>query len=64
MSEETSDVWTVRRIDDTGNTFVVRDGLPLTVAERLITEFKTQGYKQMFWTEREARPASVASPQS
>jgi hypothetical protein len=51
------DLWTVWRIDDTGNTFVVRDGLPLAEAERLVAEFTARGHKQMYWAEREGRPS-------
>lgn len=46
--------WSVWRIDDNGNTFVVREHLDRAEAERLVAEFTARGHKQMYWTEREA----------
>ena len=46
------DRWTVYRIDDNGNTFVVRDHLSQEEAERLVAEYESRGHKQMYWAER------------
>ena len=47
-----SEAWSVWRIDDNGNTFLVRDGLSHDEAERLVAEFTARGHKQMYWAER------------
>ena len=51
-----ADRWTVWRIDDTGNTFVVRQRLAHEDALRLVAEFEARGHKQMYWAERERAP--------
>jgi hypothetical protein len=43
--------WTVWRIDDNGNTFVVREHLTHEEAARLAAEFEARGHKQMYWVE-------------
>lgn len=48
--------WSVYRIDDRGNTFLVRDRLDRDEAERLVVEFTARGHKQMYWTERDRPP--------
>jgi hypothetical protein len=45
--------WAVWRIDDNGNTFLVRAGLPREEAERVAAEFTCRGHKQMYWVEGE-----------
>jgi hypothetical protein len=45
--------WTVYRIDDNGNVFVVKSGLNLSEAQRLVAEFEARGHKQMYWAEAE-----------
>ena len=47
------DTWAVWRIDDNGNTFVVRERLSREEADRLVAEFEARGHKQMYWVERE-----------
>ena len=49
--------WSVWRIDDNGNSFVVREHLSLNEAERLVAEFTARGHKQMYWVEQGQRPA-------
>jgi len=49
--------WTVWRIDDNANTFVVRDGLTKEEAERVAAEFASHGHKQTYWIESDAAPA-------
>lgn len=51
-----ADRWAVWRIDDNGNTFIVREHLHHDEAERLVAEFTARGHKQMYWTERESSP--------
>jgi hypothetical protein len=51
--------WSVWRIDDHGNTFLVHAGLGFAEAERLAAEFAARGHKQRYWTERD-RPSSKA----
>jgi UDP-N-acetyl-2-amino-2-deoxyglucuronate dehydrogenase len=48
-----SGLWTVYRIDDNGNTFVVREHLSREEADRVVAEFEARGHKQMYWAERE-----------
>ena len=43
--------WAVWRIDDNGNTFVVREGLSRAEAERLVELFTARGHKQTYWAE-------------
>jgi hypothetical protein len=50
--------WAVWRIDDNGNTFLVRGGLGHEEANRLAAEFEARGHKQMYWVEREKPGAS------
>jgi UDP-N-acetyl-2-amino-2-deoxyglucuronate dehydrogenase len=45
--------WSVWRIDDNGNTFVVQERLSHDEAERLVALFSARGHKQMYWAERE-----------
>jgi UDP-N-acetyl-2-amino-2-deoxyglucuronate dehydrogenase len=47
-------LWTVYRIDDNGNTFVVREHLSREETDRVVAEFEARGHKQMYWAEREA----------
>jgi UDP-N-acetyl-2-amino-2-deoxyglucuronate dehydrogenase len=44
--------WAVWRIDDNGNTFVVRERLTREEAEQTVEEFTARGHKQMYWAER------------
>jgi UDP-N-acetyl-2-amino-2-deoxyglucuronate dehydrogenase len=61
-----AETWAVWRIDDNGNTFVVRDHLPRDEAERVAAEFTARGHKQMYWVERERSggPAESGGVQS
>lgn len=52
-SNPTSPQWSVYRIDDTGNVFLVRAHLDLDEAEHLVTQFTARGHKQMYWVEQE-----------
>jgi hypothetical protein len=45
--------WVVWRIDDNGNTFIVREHLTRDEADRVVAEFTARGHKQMYWAERE-----------
>lgn len=54
--------WIVWRIDDNGNTFVVRDQLTRAEAERMVAEFTARGHKQMYWTERAEQADRYAGP--
>jgi len=56
-AESSAERWVVWRIDDNGNTFVVHEHLTREEAERLVGEFTARGHKQMYWSERETRPA-------
>lgn len=44
--------WAVWRIDDNGNTFVVRERLTRKEAEQAVEEFTARGHKQIYWAER------------
>jgi len=47
-----ADAWKVCRTDDTGNTFVVNDGLSREEADRLAAEYEACGHKQTYRVER------------
>jgi hypothetical protein len=53
--------WAVWRIDDNGNTFVVREHLDRAEAERLVVELTARGHKQMCWAEQETTRAEPFS---
>jgi hypothetical protein len=46
--------WTVWRIDDNGNVFVVRRCLSKQEADRLVDLFTARGHKQTYWAEQES----------
>lgn len=48
--------WTVWRIDDNANTFVVRSGLSKDEADRVAAEFAFHGHKQTYWVEPDEMP--------
>jgi hypothetical protein len=56
------ELWAVWRIDDTGNSFLVRDRLALTEAERLVAQFTARGHKQTYWAERDTPTGQGAEP--
>lgn len=41
--------WSVWRIDDNGNVFLVRAELSESAARQLAAEFEARGHKQMYW---------------
>jgi hypothetical protein len=43
--------WQAWRIDDNGNTFLMRQQLTHEEADRIVTEFTARGHKQTCWTE-------------
>ena len=45
--------WSVLRMDDAGNTFVVREHLSRGEAERIAAEFTARGHKQIYWVKME-----------
>ncbi len=47
------DNWTVWRIDDHGNKFIVQEHLAKLEANRLVEEFTARGPKQVYWIERD-----------
>ncbi|MCU0876308.1 MAG: hypothetical protein MUF06_00760 [Pirellulaceae bacterium] len=49
MESSTPITWTVWRIDDNANTFVVRSGLNKEEAELLAASMEAHGHKQMYW---------------
>jgi len=51
--ECTDTTWTVWRMDETGNRFVVKNRLTREAAERLVEEFTARGHKQTYWSERQ-----------
>ena len=47
-----SPAWSVWRIDDNGNRFLLRDDLTdRGEAERIVAEFTARGHKQVYWAE-------------
>jgi hypothetical protein len=55
-AQRPSELWTVWRIDDNANVFVVREHLTRDEAERVVAEITARGHKQTYWAEREAVP--------
>jgi hypothetical protein len=55
-------LWSVWRMDETGNRFLVRGRLTREEAEHLAAEFEARGHKQTYWAEKEItsseRPSS------
>jgi hypothetical protein len=49
VEPSTPSSWTVWRIDDNANTFVVRSGLSKEDAELLAASMEAHGHKQMYW---------------
>jgi hypothetical protein len=49
--ESADATWTVWRMDEAGNRFVVRDRLTREVAEQMVEEFTARGHKQTYWSE-------------
>ncbi len=45
--------WTVYRIDDNGNEFVVEEHIDEDTANRLVAEFEARGHKQTYWAQRD-----------
>lgn len=52
-AQQRSELWTVWRIDDNANVFVVREHLTKEEADRVVAEFTARGHKQTYWAERE-----------
>ncbi|MBT8768385.1 hypothetical protein [Metapseudomonas boanensis] len=46
--------WCVKRLDDNGNEFILRDSLTRAEAERLAAEYQDRGHKQSYWASRMA----------
>ena len=46
--------WSVWRIDDNGNVFLVREQLTEADARKLATDFEARGHKQMYWVAEES----------
>jgi hypothetical protein len=53
--------WAAWRIDDNGNTIVVREHLDRAEAERLVVAFTARGHKQMYWAKQETTRAEPLS---
>lgn len=50
---EPAERWSVWRIDDNGNVFLVREGISEQKARQLAAEFEARGHKQMYWVVNE-----------
>jgi len=46
--------FSVWRLDDNNNVFLVRDGLTEEEAQALVREFERRGHRQAYWVERES----------
>jgi hypothetical protein len=55
IDPHTESTWAVHRQDDSGNRFVVRDGLAHEEARRLAAELEARGHKQLYWVESDRR---------
>ena len=47
--------WSVWRIDDNGNVFLVRAAMNESEARQLAAEFEARGHKQMYWVAEERK---------
>lgn len=57
--------FSVWRLDDNNNEFLVRDGLTEEEALALVREFEARGHRQAYWVKNESRAAgSVKSTAS
>lgn len=54
ITTDERNLWTVWRVDDNGNVFVVREHLPKSEAQAVAREFEARGHKQLYWIEPEA----------
>ena len=45
------DLWTVLRMDDNGNKFVMKTKLDRVEADRMVEEYTRRGHKQTYWSE-------------
>jgi hypothetical protein len=43
--------WTVYRIDDNGNEFIVEEHINEETANRMVAEFEARGHKQKYWAQ-------------
>ena len=60
-------VWSVWPMDDTGNTFLVRDRLSKSEADALAAEFTARGHKQYYFAKHdpsEPRPSLTPAARS
>lgn len=46
--------FSVWRLDDNNNAFLVRDGLTEEEAQALMREYERRGHRQAYWVERES----------
>jgi hypothetical protein len=46
--------WTVYRIDDNGNEFIVEAHVDEDAANRIVADFEARGHKQTYWAQRDA----------
>jgi len=53
-SQSPAELWSVWRIDDNANVFVVREHLTREEADGVVAEFTARGHKQTYWAERDA----------
>ena len=47
--------WAVYRVDDNGNTFLVRDCMTHQKEIRVVEEYEARGHKQTYWVEEMRR---------
>ncbi len=48
--------WTVRRLDDNDNEFVVQSDLTDEKARELVQEYGARGHKQAYWATYDPKP--------
>ena len=49
LTETHEPIWSVWRLDDNGNVFIVKNGLTENDALRLVREYEAKGHKQTYW---------------
>jgi len=55
-------LWSVWRIDDNGNRFLVHPNLSREDAARLVAEYESRGHKQTYWAEPQPNSATGDAP--
>ncbi|WP_353570692.1 hypothetical protein [Candidatus Albibeggiatoa sp. nov. BB20] len=53
-NENNASTWSVWRLDDNNNTFLIENNLTKAEAQRLAQAFEDKGHKQLYWAKPNA----------